>query len=396
MKKLISVILCMTLFALCLNGFAEEAVTPQPEPNWDQEVSFTGLDDENLLDYMEDSVYSQLVAELNSDEYFVENVQAIYISKEYLEELAYNSQKNIFYGYSLAELDEYFEGTRYVFTVDEKGQTVAVPMQVIEDKTFDQILTNVAIGTGVILLCVVVSAATSGAGAPAALHMIFAIGAKTAATCAVSGTLISGVSSAAVKYYQTGDLNAALKAGAVGASEGYKWGAVTGALTGMASETWGLYRATRLGKEIKDGLTWNQAALIQKESGYPLNVIKQFHSMKEYEVFKNAGLQTKMVNGHLALVRSDINLSQYDAASKMTNLQRMAKGLAPLDATGKSYELHHIGQSAKGTLAILTSAEHDAAALHGYKAVSEINRKAFDKIRKEFWKSMAKILSGGA
>ena len=52
MKKLISIILCMTLFALCLNGFAEDAATPQPEPNWDQEISFTGLDDENLLDYM--------------------------------------------------------------------------------------------------------------------------------------------------------------------------------------------------------------------------------------------------------------------------------------------------------------------------------------------------------
>ena len=134
--------------------------------------------------------------------------------------------------------------------------------------------------------------------------------------------------------------------------------------------------------------------MIQKESGYPLNVIKQFHSVKEYEVFKNAGLSPRMVNGRLALARTDINLNQYDPVSKLTNLQRMQKGLSPLDASGKSFELHHIGQNAKGTLAILTSAEHDAAALHGYKAVSEINRTAFNQVRKEFWKSMAKILGG--
>lgn len=393
MRKVLSLILCITLFSLCLDGFAEETVS-QPEPNWDQEVHFTGMDDENFLPYMEDTIYSELVKDLNSDEYFVESVDAIYVSKEYLSELAYNSQKNIFYGYSLSDLDQYFEGTRYVFTVGEDGQTTVVPMRVIEDKTFEQILTNVAIGTGIILVCVVVSVCTSGAGAPAAVHMIFAVGAKTAATCALSGTVISGVTSAAVKYYETGDMREALKAAAVGGSEGFKWGAASGAVSGMAAETWGLYKATRLGKEIKDGLTMNQAALIQKESGYPLDVIKQFHSFKEYEVFKNAGLTPRMVNGRLALARTDINLFQVDPVSGKTNLELMRLGRAPLDATGKAFELHHIGQNAKGTLAILTSSEHDAAALHGYKMASEIDRQAFDKIRKAFWKSMANILGG--
>lgn len=175
---------------------------------------------------------------------------------------------------------------------------------------------NVSVGTGVILVCVTVSAVTGGLGTAPAVSMIFAVAAKTAATCALSGTLISGVSAAAIKGYETGDLSEALKAGALGASEEYKWGAISGAVTGAAAETLGLFSATRHGKTIKNGLTMNQVAKIQKESRYPLNVIKQFHTYDEYLVFKNAGLQSQMINGRLALIRTDINLSQIDEYGK--------------------------------------------------------------------------------
>ena len=47
---------------------------------------FNGLSDPNLLSYLEDDIYSELVKDLNSEDYFVENVSAVYISKEYLEE----------------------------------------------------------------------------------------------------------------------------------------------------------------------------------------------------------------------------------------------------------------------------------------------------------------------
>ena len=71
----------------------------------------------------------------------------------------------------------------------------------------------------------------------------------------------------------------------------------------------------------------------------------------------------------------------------------MMEGKAPLDSAGKSFELHHIGQKNDGTLAILTRSEHDNAALHGYVKQSEIDRPAFNTIREEFWKAMAKALS---
>lgn len=395
MKRILSVILCLTLLSLSISGNAESSVASPTEINWEQDVKFTGMSDENLLPYIEDTVYSQLVTDLDSDEFFIEDVSAVYVSQEYLTELAYNSQENVFFGYSLSGLDEYFQGTRYVFTVDDNGQTTVEPLQVVKDTTYEQLLKNVAVGTGVILVCVTVSAVTGGLGTAPAVSMIFAVAAKTAATCALSGTLISGVSAAVVKGYETGDLSEALKAGALGASEGYKWGAISGAITGAASETWGLFRATRLGKTVENGLTMNQAAMIQKETGYPLNIIKQFHTYDEYLVFKNAGLQSRMINGQLALVRSDINLNRIDEYGR-TNLERMLSGKAPLDSTGKPFELHHIGQKNNGSLAILTSTEHDAASLHGYVQQSEIDRKAFNEVRKpEFWKTMGRILSGG-
>ena len=101
-----------------------------------------------------------------------------------------------------------------------------------------------------------------------------------------------------------------------------------------------------------------------------------------------------MINGQTALIRSDIDLNMVDEFGR-TNLERMASGLSPLDANGATYELHHIGQKADATLAILTQAEHDNAALHGFKAISEIDRTAFASQRRNFWKSMSVLLQSG-
>ncbi len=349
--------------------------------------NYQSLNDPELLRYVQDTVYTDLVKDLDSSEYFVENVEAIYISKEYIEELEYNSKENIFFGYTLSELDEQFQGTRYVFTLREDGTTTVVPFENYDD-TYDQVLKNVAIGTGVILVCVTVSVATGGA-APA-VSMIFAASAKTGTAFALSSGVISGVSSAVVTGIQTKDFDAAVKAGAKSGSEAFKWGAISGALAGGAGEAVALHGATL------NGLSMNEAALIQKESGYPLDVIKQFSSMDQYQICKDAGLTSRMVSGKTALVRN-IDLNQIDELGR-TNLQRMIEGLAPLDPTGIPYELHHVGQKADSTLAILTRAEHrlgeNHKIWHVFGEASEIDRVAFDKQRAEFWLQMAKILGG--
>ena len=81
------------------------------------------LDDPELLPKLEEQLASNLQKQLGRNAK-VESVQAVYVSKEYLEELEYNSQANIFFGHTLEELNEMFEGTRYVFALGEDGSTI--------------------------------------------------------------------------------------------------------------------------------------------------------------------------------------------------------------------------------------------------------------------------------
>ena len=345
------------------------------------------LNDETLLRFIEDSVYYDLVQQLDSDDYFVNSIEAVYISREYLDELEYNSKSNIFFGYTLAELDEQFQGTKYIFTLDENGETTVVPFEEYYDNTFDTVIRNVAIGTGVILVCVSVSVLTAGA-APA-VSLVFAASAKTGAICALSGGAISGAAAAVVTGIQTGDVEESLKAAALAGSTGYMMGAISGALSGGASKTKELYTIAK-----DSGLNMNQVAVIQRESKYPAEIIKQFRNMDEYDVYKNtAKLKPQMVDNKMALVK-DIDINYVDPESGLTNLERMKKGLAALDpSTGQAYELHHVGQNMDSPLAILTKAEHDMKGLHVIEE-SRIDRNAFNIIRKKFWKSMAAQLGG--
>lgn len=399
MKRLIALILVCALLTGCTpqtnsDGIQEETTAPatsQPESAYsfteEEPPEFSDLADVNLLPYLEDSIYSELVTALNSEDYFVENVNAIYISKEYLEEVAYNSQENIYFGYTLSELDSYFQGTRYVFTLGDDGQTVVTEFQKYDD-TYDQMLKNVAIGTGVILVCVTVSIVTYGAGAPA-VSMIFAASAKTGTIMALSSGVFSGVSAGVVKGIETGDLNESMKAAALAGSEGFKWGAISGTIAGGAGEAIALKGATL------NGLTMNEAALIQRESKLPLEFIKNFHSMDEYTVLKNAGLTLSKVNGRMALTQNIDWDFIGDIEDGRTNAQRVIDGLAPLDQLGKPYELHHIGQMSDSPLAILTNSQHKSnySVLHANtgSTASNIDRNLFAKQRQDFWKALLEM-----
>jgi hypothetical protein len=351
---------------------------------------FSGIDDTGLLRYVQDNVYTELVKELDHDEYFVENINAIYISKEYLEEVAFNSQSNVFFGYTLDELNEQFEGIQYAFGLGDDGTTVVYEIEDYND-TYEMIIKDVAIGTGVILICVTVSAVSGGAGAPA-ISMIFAASAKSGTIMALSSSVFSGVASGVITGVQTGDIDEAIKAGTVAGAEGFKWGVISGSLLGGISKGVALKGATL------NGLTMNEAALIQKETGYPLDVIKGLENMEQYEILKQAGLQTKTINGKSALVRSGIDLNYVDEFGRK-NIDRMKQGLAALDPDGIPYELHHIGQNPDSTLAILSQIEHRLGGnhkiWHKFTEASKIDRTDFDKIRQLFWKDYSELFALG-
>lgn len=351
-------------------------------------VDFRDLDDKELLRYIKDNVYSSLISDLNNPDYYVEKVDTVFISKEYLEEVEYNSKSNIFFGYTLEEIGEVFGDTKYVFTLGKTGNTELEPFEEYDD-TFDKIIKNVAIGTGVILICVTVSAVTAGAGAPA-IAMIFATSAKAGTIAAVSSGTIGGVASGIVTGIQTDEWDKALKEGALAASDGFKWGAITGAVSGGISGGIKYAKAMKALKGAELMIPKQEAAAFQMKTGCPTSVLEEFHTKEEFEVIKKAGLKAKMINGRNALVRDDINLTRVDELG-MTNLERMKGGLAPYDSSGKKFQLHHIGQENDATLAILTQAEHKSKALHGFKMESEIDRPGFGSVKKKFWKTVAKL-----
>ena len=319
-----------------------------------EDKDFGRMNNPEVLSYISETLYDSLITDLDSDEYYVQNVEAIYLSDEYLETVAYNSRENVYFGYKLTELDEQFAGQKYIFTVNEKHETVAIPIEHYEDDTLNTIIKNVASGTGVILVCVTVSAVTAGAGAPA-VSMIFAVAAKTGTTAALSGAALAGVVSGAVTGYKTGDMDEALKSAALGVSEGFKWGAISSAVSGGALEGLALHGATL------NGLTMNEAALIQQQTKLPLEFIKNFHSVDEFMIYQEAGLSAEKIGDALAYSRViDLDSVITDSYGKtMTNTQRILAGNSPVDpTTGIPYELHHIGQEPTSPLAILTKAEH--------------------------------------
>ena len=135
MKRLLAFLLCLAMLLTGCNQPASRqaqptaapaaTATPTPEgevslESLDLETEppeFDSLSDPNLLQYVEDAVYADLTANFSSDDYRIDNITTAYVSQEYLEEIDYNSQSNIFFGYTLAELDDEFQGTRYVFKI---------------------------------------------------------------------------------------------------------------------------------------------------------------------------------------------------------------------------------------------------------------------------------------
>lgn len=410
MKRIIALLLSLTLFlsgcaqsksapqsqtasiestTVAVPDSASEAYTPRMTVWKDDVPQYSSLNDTDLLEHIEDLVYRDTVTALDSTDYLVSDVSAVYVSKEYLEDLSYNSQSNIYFGYTLDELDKQFQGNRYLFTLGDNGKTTVQTLQTVVDDSTEAMLKNVVIGSGVILVSITVSTATAGV-APA-VSMILAVSAKTGAISALSGGAMGAIPAGIIRGIQTGNIEEALKAAALAGSEGFKWGAISGSLAGGAKEAGALKSMT------KGGLTMNQAASIQQASHWPADVISEFHSMDEYMVYEKAGLKPVMVNGKTALVQ-DIDLhfkSTLPDGTEVTNWERMQRGYAPIDpATKKAYQLHHIGQKSDGTLAVLKEAEHqgNSSVLNTDGKVSEIDRDAFSKTRKEFWQYLGNVV----
>lgn len=273
-KRFIAALLSFTLavtVASCVdsapNGATDDDSAPKQVAESTPPLEFATMDDPELLRYIEDGIYADLEAELDED-YVIENVTAVYapfVSEEYKQELAYNSQENVYFGYTLSELDQQFQGARYIFTTNENGETTVKEFEAYDD-AYDRAIENVAIGAGVLLVCVTVSAVSGGAGV-APVTAVFAAAAKTGTIAALSSGVISSAAAGAVRAYETGgDMEAALKEAALKGGEGFKWGAITGVLAGGVSEASALRNASKAVEAVKDSATVAKAVRTPRES----------------------------------------------------------------------------------------------------------------------------------
>lgn len=241
------------------NGGAGDAGTDSEQPH------YTSLNAPELLQRIEDDVYADLEQRFSNDDYIVEAVTSEYISKEYLEEVAYNSKRNVFFGYTLEELDTQFAGTRYVFTLGENGRTTVEAFESYNDAYY-KALSDVAIGTGVILVCLTISVATAGTGTGAlsTVSAFFAVSGKTAASVALSSGVIGAATEATIKGIETGDVEKTVEAAALAGADAFKWGAIIGAVTGGISH---VMPKTMTGSKIPTYRESEQEALRQIKNG---------------------------------------------------------------------------------------------------------------------------------
>ena len=100
----------------------------------DQKIADENLElsDERLQQYLKDKIYLEAIENLDNDEYVVDSIETTYYSKEYIENLAYNSQENLYFGFTQAELDQQFAGKKYVFTLGDDGKTTVTEVEAYE------------------------------------------------------------------------------------------------------------------------------------------------------------------------------------------------------------------------------------------------------------------------
>lgn len=154
----------------------------------------------------------------------------------------------------------------------------------------------------------------------------------------------------------------------------------------------------------KEGLKDEEKARIKEETGWSDEIIDNIKNMKQYEILKNAGLVEVEINGRKCLIKENIDLD-YTDEDGVTNRDRIARGLAPLDSkTGKPLELHHLGQKADSPLVELTEEEHrtgeyedgkkNQSLWHDHIVETEVHGEGntWDQERKAHWKARAEML----
>ena len=69
-------------------------------------------------------------------------------------------------------------------------------------------------------------------------------------------------------------------------------------------------KETNENNEAKKKLTDEEKQKIKEETGWSDGIVDYISSMKEYEIYKNAGLEEKEINGRKCLIKKDLDLDK--------------------------------------------------------------------------------------
>ena len=120
---------------------------------------------------------------------------------------------------------------------------------------------------------------------------------------------------------------------------------------------------------------------------------KKIFSSKKKNILKNIVTYRKFKGR--TTIQNDALINREFIDNKGRNyIDRMREGLAPIGIDGKPLNLHHSKQDDKVWIE-LTQEKHNKhdKILHGYRTESIINRKSFNKLRREYWKQRANDFS---
>ncbi|MDE6435207.1 MAG: hypothetical protein K2L07_13365 [Lachnospiraceae bacterium] len=118
-------------------------------------------------------------------------------------------------------------------------------------------------------------------------------------------------------------------------------------------------------------------------------------TVEQLEIYQNAGLHEGYVNDRPCLMKN-IDMDYIDEKTGLTNRERMARGLSPVDAdSGEKIELHHIGQDFNSPFAELKAdSEHgdgNHKILHPSQKTSWRQDPSmvlsYQKQKKEYWRT---------
>ncbi len=389
MKKMISIVLIIIIsFSGCTAiSMGDEAsnVSDALEKLNNSELTpkkASSLNDAYFLKQVEDTMYLDLINDSDLSDYLVVDIDTKYVSKEYLEEVSYNSKENIYFGYTLSELYDEFGNEGFSFTLGESGETEVKKFEPYDD-TYDKTITRIAIGAGVILVCVTLSAIAADVGA-SSISVILSASAETAADFAVSQGVLTAVTVAAEEFINSGDLEKVKKLAADKGSESFMWGAVAGALSRGKDS---------LDNTKDDAITENENVdekHLQKDLKYPIELIRRITSMEQVQYLLDSGIVPDMIGGRIALVRP-IDYEQIDEATNKTNIELMREGSAPLDPNGKQYLAIPIGNIDHYVFIVFTEEEYQSDLMlkivNAYDNITD--KDSYDTLKSEFWKNMA-------